>query len=314
MSLAEEQHQPPAPAAAGPLPNAVTEEELMSSGHELPEGYTCPLCCLPIALPITEHSTNYGVQQDIPRAIELWTEASRLGDLDAHYKLGYRYYHGKDVEKDVARGIRHCQYAAMQGDPNSRHALGCHEYDNGNHELAVQHVMISAKMGHEGSLNFIKKMFMEGHATKAQYAEALKGYQNALEETKSAQREEAKALLNGSRRPFPANTGKFLLSCQLVKAHSLITSFGKCLRLPNLSVSDSGAGERGVSLSLDGSRLSNPSAPSCTQISRPPQTKALRSSPVGLQGRLGARRPSLLPWAQARSLRSNPKAPPGAAV
>ncbi|EJK71438.1 hypothetical protein THAOC_07123 [Thalassiosira oceanica] len=58
MSMAEEQHQPPAPAvpAAGPLPDAVTEEELMSSEHELPEGYTCPLCCLPMALPASMHS------------------------------------------------------------------------------------------------------------------------------------------------------------------------------------------------------------------------------------------------------------------
>jgi len=55
--------------------------------------------------------------------------------------------------------------------------------------------MISTKMGDEYSLNAIKEMFMEGHATKAQYAEALKGYQNALEETKSPQREEANALL-----------------------------------------------------------------------------------------------------------------------
>jgi len=58
--------------------------------------------------------------------------------------------------------------------------------------------MISAKMGHERSLNGMKVMFMEGHATKAQYAEALKGYQTALEETKSPQREEAKAFFNGS--------------------------------------------------------------------------------------------------------------------
>ena len=36
---------------------------------------------------------------------------------------------------------------------------------------------------------------MKGYATKAQYAEALKGYQNALEETKSPQREEVKAIL-----------------------------------------------------------------------------------------------------------------------
>ena len=40
----------------GRLTVFVTEEELMDSGHELPEGYTCPLCCLPIALPAAKHS------------------------------------------------------------------------------------------------------------------------------------------------------------------------------------------------------------------------------------------------------------------
>ena len=28
----------------------------MTSGHELHESYTCPLCCLPIALPAEKHS------------------------------------------------------------------------------------------------------------------------------------------------------------------------------------------------------------------------------------------------------------------
>ena len=63
-----------------------------------------------------------------------------------------------------------------------------------NDELAVQHWMISAKMGYEESLDDIKEMFMEGHATKAQYAEALRGYQDAVEEMKSPHREEAKRL------------------------------------------------------------------------------------------------------------------------
>ncbi|EJK54509.1 hypothetical protein THAOC_25858 [Thalassiosira oceanica] len=234
----------------------------MSSGHELPnEGYTCPLCCLPIALPITEQSAfqsccmkeichgcllasakrgmrescpfcraptpdsdaaqlalvqkrvdakdpvateilasacyegNHGLQQDVPRAIELWTEAARLGDLNAHFNLGLRYCYGDDVERDVAKGTRHLQHSAIRGHPPSRFMLGLVEYhDEGNHELAVQHWMISAEMGCEQSLNFIKKMFMKGHATKAQYAEALKGYQIALEETKSHQREEAKKI------------------------------------------------------------------------------------------------------------------------
>ncbi|EJK72994.1 hypothetical protein THAOC_05414, partial [Thalassiosira oceanica] len=267
MSLAEEQHQPPAPAvpAAGPLPDAVTEEELMSTGHELPEGHTCPLCCLPIALPVARHSSletccmktvchgcilasrkrgmgkicafcrtptahsdasilaqvrkrvdardpvateflagayyrgNYGLQQDIPRAIELWTEAALLGNLIAHFNLGRMYFKGEGVEKDVARGIRHWQHAAFQGHPESRYLLGLHECYEGSHEQAVQHWMISAKMGDDDSLNKIKEMFMERHATKAQYAEALKGYQNALQETKSPQREEAKAFFNSLR-------------------------------------------------------------------------------------------------------------------
>ena len=63
--------------------------------------------------------------------------------------------------------------------------LGIHEYENGNHKLAIQHFIISAKMGWERSLKDIKQMFTKGHATKAHYATALRGYQNALEETRS---------------------------------------------------------------------------------------------------------------------------------
>ncbi|EJK57287.1 hypothetical protein THAOC_22685 [Thalassiosira oceanica] len=272
MSLAEEQHQLPAPVvpAAGPLPDAVTEEELMSSGHELPhEGYTCPLCCLPIALPAAMNSKfksccsksvchgcihasrkrglgdtcafcrtptpdsgaatlalvrkrvdakdplaieslasaycdgDFGLQQDTSRAIELWTEAARLGDLSSHFNLGFLYFEGKCVEQDMAKGIRHWQHAAMQGHPSSRFLLGVHEHNNGNHELAVRHWMVSAKMGHEVSLNEIKEMFMKAHATKAQYAKALRAYQNALEETKSPQREEANAFFNENLSSSP---------------------------------------------------------------------------------------------------------------
>ena len=82
----------------------------------------------------------------------------------------------------------------MKGDVPSRHMLGVVEFNEGNYELAVQHLMISAKMGYEGSLNGIKDMFKDGHATKAQYAEALLGYRDAVEEMKSPQREEAKLL------------------------------------------------------------------------------------------------------------------------
>ena len=136
---------------------------------------------------------NLGLTKDAPRAIQLWTKAAELGSSDAHSQLGGRYYTGDGVVEDKPRAIHHWQQAALKGEVESRYCLGVAEPDE-NFELAVQHWMISAKMGHEESLNDIKTMFMDGHATKAQYAEALRGYQHAIEEMKSPQREEAKRL------------------------------------------------------------------------------------------------------------------------
>ena len=135
-----------------------------------------------------------GLAKNLPRAIELWTEAAELGSEEAHYNLGVAYYTGNGAEEDKARGIRLWQQAAVKGHVESRHNLGIDEFNNENYDLAVQHLMISAKMGDEVSLNEIKEMFMEGQATKAQYAAALRGYGDAVEEMKSPQREEATRL------------------------------------------------------------------------------------------------------------------------
>ena len=137
---------------------------------------------------------SLGLTRDVPRAIELWTQAAALGSIDAHCDLAARYYNGDGVADDKTRGIRHWQQAAMKGHVGGRHHLGVVEFHGGNCELAVQHWMISAKMGYEHSLNDIKTMFMEGHATYAQYAEARSGYRDAAKEMKSHHREEAKRL------------------------------------------------------------------------------------------------------------------------
>ena len=141
------------------------------------------------------YNGELGLAEDVPRAIELWTKAVELGSPEAHCELGNMYYQGERVDEDKPRGVHHWQQASMKGDMQSRHNLGYYECcNNGNYELGVQHWMISAKMGHEKSLDCIKLMFKEGHATKAQYAEALVGYRDAVEEMKSPQREEAKRL------------------------------------------------------------------------------------------------------------------------
>ena len=135
-----------------------------------------------------------GLAKDVPRAIKLWTNAAELGSLQAHCTLGLKYYTGEGVEEDKPRGIRHWQQAAMEGHATSRHALGLVERQKGNYDLALQHWMVSARIGHEESLSRIKEMFKQGHATMTQYSEALKGYQDAMEEVKSPQREEAMRL------------------------------------------------------------------------------------------------------------------------
>jgi len=133
----------------------------------------------------------YGLEKDTSRAIELWSEAAELGSMEALTKMGVAYHQDSGVAQDKAKGLRYLESAAMQGSAESRHSLGILELVNGNYDRALRHLEISAKMGHKNSLDEIKKMFAHGLATKAQYAEALKGYQDAVDEMKSPQRDEA---------------------------------------------------------------------------------------------------------------------------
>ena len=55
-------------------------------------------------------------------------------------------------------------------------------------------MIAAAKLGHENSLTSVKSFFMNGLATQADYAAALRGYQNAVEELSSPDRAEAKLI------------------------------------------------------------------------------------------------------------------------
>ncbi|EJK72957.1 hypothetical protein THAOC_05459, partial [Thalassiosira oceanica] len=136
----------------------------------------------------------YGLEKNVTRGLELYERAAELGVKEAHYNLGVMYAEGKDVEKDTAKAVRHYEAAAMCGDVSARYNLGCKEGKAGNTAIALQHWMISAKLGHDHSLNGIKKLFLAGLATKDDYASALRGHQSAIKELSSPDRDEAKAL------------------------------------------------------------------------------------------------------------------------
>ena len=138
-----------------------------------------------------------GLQRDMQKAVKLYTEAAELGSIEALINLGFLYRRGEGVQEDKAKGVQFYKKAAIQGNVVSRYNLGCDEVRKGNKDRAVRHFLISAKMGHMESLEIIKDMFMGGDATKEQYTEALKGCQDAVEEMKSHDRDEAKRLGSG---------------------------------------------------------------------------------------------------------------------
>ena len=138
------------------------------------------------------HMGELGLQKDVRKGVELYTEAAELGSIDAIYNLGCLYASGKWVEENKAKGMQLWQKAAMRGHVEGRHNLGMNELESGNYDRAVKHNLIAAKMGHNRSVEKIKEMFMAGAATKEQYAEALRGYQDAVEGMKSHDWEEAK--------------------------------------------------------------------------------------------------------------------------
>jgi TPR repeat protein len=81
----------------------------------------------------------------------------------------------------------------LGGHVEARHNLGVIEGRAGNMDRAVKHYMIAAGMGNFKSLETIKLMFKDGHATKDDYAKALRAYQTHLVEIKSPQRDQAAA-------------------------------------------------------------------------------------------------------------------------
>lgn len=92
------------------------------------------------------------------------------------------------------------QQAAIGGHPGARGLLACYEMDNRRFERAAKHLIISANLGCDYSLQQIKELFVMGMVSKEYYAAALRGHQAAVDATKNAERGEAEAFVVMDRR------------------------------------------------------------------------------------------------------------------
>jgi tetratricopeptide (TPR) repeat protein len=143
----------------------------------------------PVALRIVgKRRYNEG---DYESAFEYWIKAAELGDVAAHYELSVMYHEGEGVEKDEKKKVYHFEEAAIGGHDFARYYLGAIEYENGNHERAVKHFIIAAKLGDDDSLDALKEGYKKGIVSKEDFAAALRGHQAAVDATTSPQREAA---------------------------------------------------------------------------------------------------------------------------
>lgn len=69
------------------------------------------------------HEHGEGVPKDLPRAIALYCQAARAGDVEARYSLGWIYANGRGVARDDALAAYFFSLAAEQGHEPSRKML-----------------------------------------------------------------------------------------------------------------------------------------------------------------------------------------------
>ena len=131
-----------------------------------------------------------GLPQNSAKAVECWHKAGKFG----YTILGTAYSNGWGVERDEKMARHYYELAAMEGNVGSRYNLGVSEYKAGNYDRALKHYMIAVRGGHTDLVKEIQRMYMDGHATKNHYANALRSHQAYLNEIKSDQRDKAAAL------------------------------------------------------------------------------------------------------------------------
>ncbi len=145
----------------------------------------------PVAM--TQMGKRHKDEGDYGKAFLYLTNAAELGHVEAHCCLGTMYHSGDGVEKDTKKTIHHFEQAAIGGHTLARGYLAIHEMTNESFERAAKHLIIAANLGDDTSLSRLKDLFVQGMISKEEYAAALRAYQAAVNETKSAERDEAEA-------------------------------------------------------------------------------------------------------------------------
>jgi len=70
------------------------------------------------------HASGQGVEKDLKKSFELFSEAAKNGRADAMYKLGLMYEEGQGVSQNLKKAARYYQKSAKKGYPLGQYRLG----------------------------------------------------------------------------------------------------------------------------------------------------------------------------------------------
>ena len=126
-----------------------------------------------------------GVPQDIEKSNELLLKAGEFGCAEGYCNLGFSYRNGNGVNKHPKKGLHFYELAAMNGNVQARHNLGCVELEAGNYDRAFKHFILAARAGEKLSLVKVKNGFLAGLVTEDEYSSTLRAHQKIQDEMKS---------------------------------------------------------------------------------------------------------------------------------
>ena len=128
-----------------------------------------------------------GLQQDLAKGVELWTQAAKLDSSRSHFSLGRIYDAGGDLKKAKF----HYEVAAMAGHDDARYNLGCMEAQSGNMGQAVKHLAIAASAGDYYAMHALQIEFKKGRVSRESIDSTLTAYNNSCVEMRSEARDAA---------------------------------------------------------------------------------------------------------------------------
>ncbi len=144
-----------------------------------------------------EGCEQHGIEVYIKKGLHWLCHSANSSCSLTLWKLGSMFNDGEFVEKNEKKYWEYCEQAAVFGHVVARLNLGCRDMELGKYDNAIKHWLIAANQGSVRGLTYIRDAMKDGHATKDQYANTLRGYKEYLDEVKSDHRDKAAAFHDG---------------------------------------------------------------------------------------------------------------------